>query len=437
MLNIIDILKSEKTRKAIRKVWDDTFTNPEDRPPFTVENAADYYSGNFINSTKHDHWSSRQGIFGDPRDQQFLEGVLQIYVLDKLALPSIITIDELYDIVSKCLYVPVEMLDVGYMNLIMRVSQSINHNSGEPQEVHRGTLVLNNNEELLLWHKGAIRAYLSSMKISSDTFGEFGSIESPFGFVSFLEYSLRFRLEMISSNQMFLNTQQELTQLINSLLITFKDMYTMKYLYNKEERVLAISNDENQFKPYFNHISTCLDIFYSTSGSGKGKFLVDRIRNSMILLIQADAVNNPAIKDALSMTAVEALACTKGTEISKTMAENVAILLDPDLKYRKQIQKEVKRLYDFRSRVLHGDVVEKSPSSITFANCEDIFPRSLASAVLLAALERMEFFRRVEDKPETFSDFIAEIQDEQYKARSPLGVLESPLFEIRRIYGDI
>jgi len=71
-----------------------------------------------------------------------------------------------------------------------------------------------------------------------------------------------------------------------------------------------------------------------------------RIRNAVDLLVESDNQPNDAIAIALSMTAIEALLGEKGEGIATKLADNVAVLLEPDTSQRNNATEFVKDLYN-------------------------------------------------------------------------------------------
>jgi hypothetical protein len=139
-----------------------------------------------------------------------------------------------------------------------------------------------------------------------------------------------------------------------------------------------------------------------------------RIRNSVILLVEASRQRNGAIALALYCAAMEAVLGRKGADIANTLAGNVAALLEPDPKYRVDAEEFVKSLYDTRSRVLHGERVLSDQQGIRNARC-------LLYAILYAMISRGDFLARAGYPPETPDAFLTELRKSRYNEGQPMG----------------
>ena len=98
---------------------------------------------------------------------------------------------------------------------------------------------------------------------------------------------------------------------------------------------------------------------------------IRRIHNSVLLLVEAHRQRNGAIALALYCTAIEALLTRKGGQgdVAAQLADHVATLLEPDLGYRADAVSFVKKLYDVRSWVLHGERIASEDHEIRNARC--------------------------------------------------------------------
>ncbi|MFQ5734182.1 MAG: hypothetical protein ACE5KM_19775 [Planctomycetaceae bacterium] len=145
-----------------------------------------------------------------------------------------------------------------------------------------------------------------------------------------------------------------------------------------------------------------------------------RLRNALHLLVEADRQRHSSIGLSLSMTAIEALVCKKGSDISNQIAENVATLLEPDAMMRSQAVDFIKKLYDSRSRTLHGEILEHEATALQKA-------RTLASGVLKAFLERKDFQARMGVQTETPDDLLRELRKSKFGDGEIPGVEASPV----------
>jgi len=149
-----------------------------------------------------------------------------------------------------------------------------------------------------------------------------------------------------------------------------------------------------------------------------------RIRNAVLLLIESDRQRNDAIGLALSMSAIEALLGEKGSDISENLATNVAVLLEPDLEKRHATVKFVKDIYDKRSRVLHGEQLDRESSYRLKA-------RHLASAILCAVISRLNLLRRSGCEPGNPKGLLQDLRESRFTEGQPFGVEE---FNVREYW---
>ncbi|MEX0716722.1 MAG: hypothetical protein WD066_09050 [Planctomycetaceae bacterium] len=150
-----------------------------------------------------------------------------------------------------------------------------------------------------------------------------------------------------------------------------------------------------------------------------------RIRNAVLLLIEADRQRNDAIGLSLAIGAVEALVCRNSDALSQMLAENVAVLLEPEGHERPRAVAFCKQLYDARSRALHGSHLEQERSVRRRA-------RILAGAVLKAILERRDHMRRIGIDAERPDDLLRELQDAKFSPGEVPGVSDSAVRNLWR-----
>jgi Apea-like HEPN len=78
--------------------------------------------------------------------------------------------------------------------------------------------------------------------------------------------------------------------------------------------------------------------------------------NAVQLLVESDKTTNDAVSVALSVTAIDALLCD-GTAIAEQFSQRGAVLLETERHKRSGAREQLKKLYNERSRILHGDNV--------------------------------------------------------------------------------
>lgn len=96
-------------------------------------------------------------------------------------------------------------------------------------------------------------------------------------------------------------------------------------------------------------ITTQLDLYYRT-----GNYWVDRLGVALGYLWSAMTSPHPELVFAALCMALEAIATTQRSEITHILAERCAILAAHGPQSRTQVYAQVKRLYDVRSKIVHG-----------------------------------------------------------------------------------
>jgi len=136
----------------------------------------------------------------------------------------------------------------------------------------------------------------------------------------------------------------------------------------------------------------------------KQRSLFGRIKNALQYLSAADVATSSQVRLALSFAALESILSDSKTEIARSLAERSATLLRPSHNRTSSIR-ALKKLYDFRSRFLHGDdpaIGSEYLSRIT---------RSVAGSVLVRSVFWVEFSRRMGRDLSSDTDFIADLDD--------------------------
>jgi hypothetical protein len=150
-----------------------------------------------------------------------------------------------------------------------------------------------------------------------------------------------------------------------------------------------------------------------------------RIRNAVHLLVQADRQSKHAVGLALSVASIESLVCSESSGMATMFADNVAILLEPDPTYRSMAVDFAKRLYDKRSRVLHGAECECSAEMLQNA-------RLLAAAVMTALIRRRIHRNLAGYKDETPDELLLEMRNAKFLPRQKISFEEFP--EVRAMW---
>ncbi len=151
-----------------------------------------------------------------------------------------------------------------------------------------------------------------------------------------------------------------------------------------------------------------------------------RFSNAVRLLSEADRQTSDAVKLALSVTALEALLGKKGSEIAGNLADGIAVLLEPDPSHRAAASEFVKKLYDARSRVLHGDSVDDAGVPVEAA-------RTLAAGCLYGLCFRDGLRHRLGDDPDAPEALLAELRREKWAPTNLGGV--PVIAAVRQLWG--
>jgi hypothetical protein len=107
-------------------------------------------------------------------------------------------------------------------------------------------------------------------------------------------------------------------------------------------------------------MTACLSAICEPPATGKDE-LLRRVRNAIVLLSHADQIGSDPIALSLSFAAIEALVCEEHeTPVNKQVKRHVATLLVQDADRRKAKERVINKLYDTRSKVLHGTQVHAS-----------------------------------------------------------------------------
>lgn len=164
-------------------------------------------------------------------------------------------------------------------------------------------------------------------------------------------------------------------------------------------------------------VRQCLDAYYYVAAN-KGPKTVDcRLRNAMRLLVEADFQATPALKLALGFSAVEALICKNESGITDELARNAATLLVHNSDDRGEAIKRIKKLYNVRSKVLHGTTTEAQLSAT-----KDV--RALAAGTLIGVLEWRQHMDRVPEVP-TEKEFFDQLETAKTAGRLMVGLSET------------
>lgn len=201
-------------------------------------------------------------------------------------------------------------------------------------------------------------------------------------------------------------------------------------VYLVTARQIPITTNRGEIDPELQRfLVLCLGSYFSPDAPGKKRSYDQRIQIAITLLAQADNSAHPAISLSLCIAAIEALLGESTQEISRQLSESIAALLEPMIEHRSSAEQYFRRLYDSRSKALHGSQLHDSSD-------EKWTARRLASEVLWAILERREFMRKSgfeTDSPKTLLD---ELRAQKYRHGQPAPLSERKVTSLWRKLGE-
>jgi hypothetical protein len=165
-------------------------------------------------------------------------------------------------------------------------------------------------------------------------------------------------------------------------------------------------------KPGRTLFKSCIDSFFRHS-KGKLGDLERSVQNAVQLLAESDKTTNDAISVALSVAAVEALLCD-GTAIAEQFSQRGAVLLEAERHRRPVATEQLKKLYNERSRTLHGNSLASTTSMRQDA-------RRLASGALAAVVQWQDHRRKSGDAAERKS-LMAELKEVIMSGQAVVGI---------------
>jgi|SRR5665213_1063914 len=148
-------------------------------------------------------------------------------------------------------------------------------------------------------------------------------------------------------------------------------------------------------------VAQCLNSYYANLV--KGDSMDRRLRNAMLLLVEADRQKHPAVALSLCFSAMEAMLGEGDGKIVGPLSEYIATLLRADRLERPDEIKRVKSLYGVRSKVLHGVSLDHEAEALTKT-------RNLSHEVLGAVVTRRELDRKLEQRNGAPVDFFNELR---------------------------
>jgi hypothetical protein len=165
-------------------------------------------------------------------------------------------------------------------------------------------------------------------------------------------------------------------------------------------------------------MSTCISAIWKRPETASDE-LLNRLRNAVVLLSQADKIESEPVALSLSFAAIEALVCEEGgltAGPTQQVKHLTATRLVQDSLIRKRKEKVIDKLYNIRSRVLHGSKVDWPHAGLIYWQA-----RTIAAAVILAVACWREHHLRVPG-PATWKELMDELNAASRKPGEVVGV---------------
>jgi len=144
-----------------------------------------------------------------------------------------------------------------------------------------------------------------------------------------------------------------------------------------------------------------------------------RMQNALQLLIEAKQQQHTAIALAITFSAIEALICEGKGEITKQLADKLPTLLEPDYRNRESFMNPIRKLYDKRSKLLHGENVEDERHGYALVQVN-----RLAAGTLGAMIEWRGFQGRMDDNANR-KTFLEQIKEAQFHNKPVTGISDN------------
>jgi hypothetical protein len=217
------------------------------------------------------------------------------------------------------------------------------------------------------------------------------------------------RVEACSTSRAFQVLQMEIRDILRTAFCSLQYIHTLNQSSDvkKLPKPLELRSDEQAF------VASLLNSFYADLKEKPKDTMDRRIRNALQLLIETDRQEHDAVALSLAMAAIEALVCIKGSDISNQIANNTAVLLEPDPSHREAAINLLKKIYSARSETLHGASLDHEHTLCRQA-------KQLASFVLLAFINRRDFQRKMGEVVESPVDLLNELRSTMLSGRAEI-----------------
>lgn len=155
----------------------------------------------------------------------------------------------------------------------------------------------------------------------------------------------------------------------------------------------------------------CLEQVYADQSKNS---IGNRVRNALVLMAQRSVITNRSVRFGLIVAALEALLSDKRDGIGDDLSRKVAALLVEHPVDRPEAMKFVKKAYDVRSRVFHGERAR-------YTSQDEKWMFDVVSEVL-TRMHRWVEWRNRADLSGSALEFLAELRDAEMTGRTVVGV---------------
>jgi len=161
----------------------------------------------------------------------------------------------------------------------------------------------------------------------------------------------------------------------------------------------------------------------SISSPGKKDSIDKRISNGTNFCINSHSTDDPVFKMLGFSAALEALVGKKGEGLVNAISTRIAVLLEHDPSKRSVAKKQIKKIYNERSLIIHGEKIEVDEKILFYIE-------KLAVSLLAIFIERASLLNKGGFGGESPMDFFDEIEDNVWSNGSLFGISPTRAREI-------
>jgi len=424
-LEVVDRLDSEKTREALKRAHHEIMNHA-----FVVCGEPAFEEPELATGELHPAGSEAVRFAFENVTNSVLS-VLRDRVISSLAEPQIITLEDLWNAFYTYMRVSAEDFETVYplfagnvRKIILRPRSSPPFAVGElprrqifrlpPGSEDATAYQIASGDapepsvqsETLIWEQNGIQIKLAGKGIAE--LDPQNSVESSAGEIRHFVY---FRALGIMSETACDQLYKELSKVIPSIVRSIS-AYQRRAFSNQAATNLPWISGEVLLRelPFLRH---CVDSFYLKKVASES--IDRRLREATKLLVAADQQPDFAASLALAFSAIEAMLCEGNDNIAEQLAWKTSTLLAQDGEQRLKTEPIVKKLYNVRSRAMHGDNLE-------VAETQRDSVRKLSAGVMKAIFERRAIVKRLGANPEAPKDLFEALKTASRLNKSVDGV---------------